>query len=387
VAEIRLPGPGGKVVTFHVPEPVEWLAAIPGAALSRVALSAAHVVADPLADVSPDKGSIDIEATVAYRQYLWGLGLGVAEAMDTAQRGMGLDWPTAQVLIRETLAAARSTAHAVVFAGAGTDQLATSSPSVDDVIRAYDEQISFVQKLGGRVIVMASRALVRAAPTAEDYARVYRAILANLDRPAIIHWLGPMFDPALGGYWGEADVERAMEACLGILHDNAARIDGIKVSLLDKDVEKSLRHRLPSGMRMYTGDDFNYPELIEGDGAQSSDALLGIFDPIAPAASAALLALTLGDARRFRAILDPTVQLSREIFDSPTRFYKTGVVFLAYLNQHQSHFIMLGGQQGARALPHLVRVFKLGAGLGLLRDPDQAVHRMRAVLALHGFEG
>jgi hypothetical protein len=365
-----------------------------GVKFNRIAYSAAHVVADPLAAIDPWlQCAVDWDATIAYRQHLWSLGLGVAEAMDTAQRGMGLDWPTSLELIRRSLAAARDVPGALVASGCGTDQLAPEdAKSVDDVIRAYEEQMAAIEKLGGKLIVMASRALARVAKSPADYERVYGRILSQARQPVILHWLGDMFDPALAGYWGTSDVDAAMETALGIIAGHASKVDGIKISLLDKDKEIAMRRRLPAGVRMYTGDDFNYAELIAGDGfgrepvQGRSDALLGIFDAIAPAASAALGELAQGNVEKFHAILGPTVPLSRHIFAAPTRFYKTGVVFMAWLNGHQSHFTMVGGQQSARSLAHLAELFRLADAANLLEQPEHAVRRMKTLLALHGVE-
>jgi len=352
----------------------------------RIAYSAAHVVADPLADVDPwVTPALDWDRTIAYRRYLWSLGLGVAEAMDTAQRGMGLDWPASLELIRRSLDAARDVPGALVACGVGTDHLAVRPGlTPDDVIRAYEEQAEAVEALGGRIILMASRALAACATEPDDYRRVYGRILSGVREPAILHWLGDMFDPALAGYWGSAAFAPAMETCLDVIGANAAKVDGIKVSLLDKDKEVVMRRRLPRSVRMYTGDDFNYPELIAGDGHGHSDALLGIFDAIAPAAAAALGSLGRNDLDTYNGILAPTVPLSRHIFKAPTRFYKTGVVFMAWLNGHQDHFTMVGGQQSTRSLPHLAELFRLADQAGLLRDPEDACTRMRTLLAAQG---
>jgi len=381
---ISLPTSTGTLQQYAMAAPRAFPAATPP--FSRIAFSAAHVVSDPLADVDPWlQPAIDWDRTIAYRRYLWSLGLGVAEAMDTAQRGMGLDWPTSLELIRRSLDAARGEADALVFCGAGTDHLApTSATSVDDVIRAYEEQCEAIEKLGGRIILMASRALAACARGPEDYHRVYDRVLGAVRAPVIIHWLGDMFDPALAGYWGHADIPGAMATCLAMLEANAAHIDGIKISLLDKDREIEMRRKLPRGVRMYTGDDFNYAELIAGDELGHSDALLGIFDAIAPAAAAALGSLQRNDLSTFHAILARTVPLSRHIFKAPTRFYKTGVVFMAYLNGHQDHFTMVGGQQSTRSLVHLAELFRLADQAGLLADPDDAAARMRRVLAVGG---
>jgi hypothetical protein len=385
---IKLPTAVGHLAEYRL-RAVRELS--PGAAgpFNRVAYAAAHVVADPLADVDPWLDvAIDWERTIAYREHLWDLGLGVAEAMDTAQRGMGLDWAGSLELIRRSLAAAKARGGALIACGAGTDHL-TASPrcGVDDVIGAYEEQIEAIEAAGGRIILMASRALAAAARSPDDYAKVYDRILAGLREPCIIHWLGEMFDPALAGYFGSSDHMKAMDVCVDIIAANAAKVDGIKLSLLDKDKETALRARLPQGVRMYTGDDFNYAELIAGDGRHHSDALLGIFDPIAPAASAALSALAEGRTAAFHDILAPTVPLSRHIFKAPTRFYKTGVVFMAWLNGHQDHFTMVGGQESARSLLHLAELFRLADAAGLLRDPEQAITRMRKVMAVRGVDG
>ncbi len=382
---LALPHSDRSLQNFALPDPTRWDTARPGETLARAVLSAAHVVADPLADIAPLREiAIDFDATQRFREHLWDLGLGVAEAMDTAQRGMGLDWPSAKILIGNTLASARQRPGAVVFSGVGTEQLAPEDATIESVIAAYLEQLSYVQGLGGRVILMASRALARAARSPTDYARVYARILSEADQPVILHWLGEMFDPALAGYWGGNNIDAAMDSCLGMIADNAGKIAGIKISLLDKELEIAMRRRLPEGVAMYTGDDFNYPELIAGDIKGFSHALLGIFDPIAPIASAALKALTQNGAAPFRDILDPTMELSRELFQAPTQYYKTGVVLLAYLGGHQEHFTMLGAQQGARSVLHLARVFRHAATLGLFLDPDRAAQRMRHVLALHG---
>lgn len=353
---------------------------------NRVAYSAAHVVAAPLADNNPwlDE-DVDWERTIAYRHYLWDLGLGVAEAMDTAQRGMGLGWGGAQELIRRSLAAARGRKDALIACGVGTDHLQPSAGlTVEDVIRAYEEQLEFVEGQGGRIILMASRALVVAARSPDDYLRVYERILGQVKQPVILHWLGEMFDPALKGYWGSHDHMAAMDVCVDLINSRPEKVDGIKISLLSAEKEIAMRRRLAQGVRMYTGDDFNYAELIAGDEHGYSDALLGIFDAIAPAASAALTKLSAGDVDGFHAILAPTVPLSRHIFKAPTRFYKTGVVFLAYLNGLQEHFVMLGGQQSARSLVHLAELFRLADACGCLRDPKLAVERMNRVLAVSG---
>jgi hypothetical protein len=385
VPTLNLPAAGGRLKPYTMQPPREFPAAQPP--FNRIAYAAAHVVADPLAEADPWlDAAIDWERTVAFRRHLWSLGLGVAEAMDTAQRGMGLDWPTSLELIRRTLEAARDHPGALVGCGAGTDQLANGRASLDDVIRAYEEQCDAIEKLDGRIVLMASRALVKAARTSDDYVKVYGRILAQVKEPVIIHWLGEMFDPALEGYWGHKDHYRAMEVAVDVIAAHPEKVDGVKVSLLDKDKEIAMRRRLPQGARMYTGDDFNYAELIAGDAQSYSDALLGIFDAIAPAAAAALGALTRGDRKTFHDILAPTVPLSRHIFMAPTRFYKTGVVFMAYLNGLQDHFTMVGGQESARSTLHLAELFRLADAAGLLADPDRAATRMRCVMATRGVD-
>jgi hypothetical protein len=384
---IRLPTADRSLETFRLSAPRDFPARLEGK-LDRIAFSAAHVVSDPLADCDPWlDAAIDWDKTIAYRHHLWDLGFGVAEAMDTAQRGMGLDWQRSLELVSRSLAAAKSRGGALVFSGAGTDHLAPeAAKNLDDVIRAYEEQISAIEALGGRIILMASRALARVAKSGADYEVVYGRILRQTREPVIIHWLGDVFDPQLRGYWGSEDIGQAMETALAVIEAHASKIHGVKISLLDKDREIAMRRRLPKSVRMYTGDDFNYAELIEGDAQGHSDALLGIFDAIAPAASAALVRLAKGDGAGFNDILAPTVGLSRHIFAAPTRFYKTGVVFMAYLNGHQDHFVMVGGQESARSTLHLAELFRLADRAGLLSEPERAAARMRALLATRGVE-
>ena len=383
---IALPTKTRKLEPYTTGEPVSIPSKGETKSFNRIAYAAAHVVADPLADNDPWLDtSIDWDKTIAFRHHLWDLGLGVAEAMDTAQRGGGLDWPGARELIRRALEAARSRPGVKICCGVGTDHLdAKPGVSIDDIIRAYEEQVEAVEAMGGQLVLMASRALAFAAKSPDDYVMVYGRILRQVREPLIIHWLGEMFDPALAGYWGFDDHGKAMENCLAIIRDNAAKVDGVKISLLSKDKEIEMRRKLPDGVRMYTGDDFNYAELIAGDEQGYSDALLGIFDAIAPAASAGLARLAKNDIQGFHGILEPTVPLSRHIFKAPTRFYKTGVVFLAWLNGMQDHFIMVGGQESARSILHLAELFRLADVAGLLRDPPLAVARMRTLLALHG---
>jgi hypothetical protein len=385
---IKLPSVAGKLEEFRLSAPRDFGMA-GRKAFNRVAFAAAHVVSDPLALENPWlDAAVDWDATVAYRRYLWSLGLGVAEAMDTAQRGMGLDWDHSLELIRRSIEASRDIEGAVLFSGAGTDQLAPSAGvTLDEVVAAYEEQCEAIEALGGRIVLMASRALAVCARSSDDYQKVYSRILSQVKQSVIIHWLGEMFDPQLAGYWGEENHDRAMNTALAVIEANRAKVDGIKISLLDRQKEIDMRRRLSQGVRMYTGDDFNYPELIEGDWEGHSDALLGIFDAIAPAASAALDRLASGDPRGFRDILAPTVPLARHIFKAPTRFYKTGLVFLAWLNGHQEHFVMVGGQQSARSVVDLAETFRLADAAGLLRDPELAASRMKQFLAVNGIGG
>ncbi len=380
--KIALPDTAGRLADYTLvgtpiaPKPL-------GADPARVVFSAAHVVADPFTDAEPSgPAALDWDATMAFLRHLAGLGLGIAEAMDTAQRGMGLDWPGALELIRRTKA---EVPDALVFNGCGTDHLAAEAArSLDDVRRAYLEQVEAIQAVGGRLVVMASRALAQVASSPDDYIQVYRDVLAACDQPVILHWLGEAFDPALKGYWGTSDFEAAMETALAVIAEDPAKVDGIKISLLDKEKEIIMRRRLPEGVKMYTGDDFNYPELIAGDDVGFSHALLGIFDPLAMAVGQAVGQLGAGDVAGFRATLDPTVPLARLIFRAPTQFYKTGVVFLAWLNGHQDHFVMLGGAQSMRPLPYFVDCFRMADACGLLADPDLAVARMKRMLGVYG---
>jgi hypothetical protein len=381
---LELPRPDGTLETYATGEPAAFER--PTVPLrSRVFYAAAHVVCDSLAPGDPSGPvRLDWQATLAYRRHLWSWGLGVAEAMDTAQRGMGLDWNAARELIRRSVAEARA-AGGEIACGAGTDQLPTGRPaSLHEIRDAYLEQVGFIEGQGGRAVIMASRALTAAARGPDDYRSVYDAVLAQAERPVILHWLGEQFDPQLRGYWGARDLDGASATVLELIADNAVRIDGIKTSLLDAEREVALRRALPAGVRLYTGDDLNYPELIRGDGELASDALLGVFDAIAPAASAALQALDAGDPAGFDDRLAPTLPLARLLFEPPTPSYKTGIVFLAYLNGHQRHFRMVGGLESARSALHLSEVFRLADRAGLLREPDLAVMRMRLVLALAG---
>jgi Protein of unknown function (DUF993) len=385
-SEIKLVEADGTLYSYTLSQAAPLLPRT-GSFTSRVAFAAAHVVADPLRTEDPITNPvIDWDATIAYREHLWALGFGVAEAMDTAQRGSGLNWPLALELIRRSNAAAKARG-ARIFCGAGTDHLpANGNFSLQEVNDAYLEQCEAIEAAGGQIILMASRALAAAARDADDYAHVYASVLRQVREPVIVHWLGPMFDPALTGYWGSRDIAEAAETCLRVLHEQEEKIDGIKVSLLDAELEIAMRRRLPAGSRMYTGDDFNYDRLILGDAMGASDALLGIFDAIAPAASAALSALDRGEVAQYKELLAPTIPLSRHIFAAPTQYYKTGIVFLAYLNGFQAHFRMVGGSESARSLSHLCRLFVLADQAGVLADRDLAVRRMIRFLQCEGVE-
>ncbi len=383
--DLLLPLPSGPL-RYRVPAPPLWPAA-DGPARSRTVFAAAHVVADPAREHRPGApAALDWDATLAFREHLWSLGLGIADAMDTAQRGQGLDWATTRELITRSGAAARACGGRLTC-GAGTDQLSAPAPTLTEIREAYQEQVEVVEAAGAQVVLMASRALAASAAGPEDYAELYGRLLAQTERPAILHWLGTPFDPALEGYWGSADLDRAAEYVLEIIRDNAAKVDGIKISLLDADREIALRRALPDGIRMYTGDDFHYPELILGDDRGFSHALLGAFDPLAAHAAAALRALDRGDRAAYRAILEPTVPLARHLFGAPTRHYKTGVVFLAHLAGHQDHFTMVGGEQESRSVAHLAELFRLAGDAGALPDPELATARMRAFLASKGLSG
>ncbi|MFJ5297129.1 dihydrodipicolinate synthase family protein [Pseudomonas sp. NPDC088368] len=382
---ILLPTPNGALEQYTL-RGTPLALVKPTRPFSRIVYSAAHVVTNPLrAGELNQPAAIDWQRTLDYRRYLLEQGLGIAEAMDTAQRGMGLSWPNALELVSRTMTETSDIPGALIASGCGTDHLAPNEArTCDDVIRAYALQIEAIQKTGSRIILMASRALVNVATSSSDYERVYREVLSLCDQPVILHWLGEAFDPELAGYWGASDYPAASAVCLDIIGANAAKVDGIKISLLDAQKEIEFRRRLPASVKMYTGDDFNYPALIEGDEAGFSHALLGIFDAIAPAASQALAALTQGDTERYHALLDPTVALSRHIFRTPTQYYKTGVVFLAYLNGFQDHFFMLGGHHGLRPPAYLADVLRLADQSGLLRDPDDAVRRAQRVMAGYG---
>ncbi|WP_240414962.1 dihydrodipicolinate synthase family protein [Paenibacillus periandrae] len=384
--KLTLPKAGGALYEY-VAGTKAPIVAPQGAFTGRIAFSAAHVVCDPFAGTDPlNQPSIDWENTLSYRRHLWSMGLAVAEAMDTAQRGMGLNWLQAKELIKRSIDEAKAVGGKVA-SGAGTDHLAPGpNVTLEDVEAAYEEQCGYVEGCGGQIILMASRALAACAKTPEDYERVYGRILRQTKQPVILHWLGDMFDPALAGYWGSSDFNEAMETCLRVIRANADKVDGIKISLLDADKEIQMRRLLPDGVVMYTGDDFNYPELIRGDEQGYSHALLGIFDAIAPVAASALQALDRGDLAQYDALFEPTIALSRHIFQKPTYAYKTGIVFMAYLNGHQNHFRMIAGAEGSRSIVHLSELFVLADQAGLLQRPELAVERMKRVLTLSGIE-
>ena len=383
--QLNLPNADGSIAAYTLKNTAS--AGTPAAGTwNRTAYAAAHVVLDARKPYDPWDSSppVDWDATMRFREYLWSLGFKIAEAMDTAQRGMGLDWPVARELIRRSLRHAKTIPGADLACGAGTDHMkVTTSTTVNDVLAAYREQFEAVESEGGRAIMMASRALCAIAKNADDYITVYDRILSEARNPVVLHWLGEMFDPALAGYWGTKDIPRAMDTVVEIIRRHASKIEGIKISLLDAKWEVELRARLPEGVRMYTGDDFNYGELIAGDSTHHSHALLGIFDPIAPVAAKALAALAAGDTQTYHSLMAPTVALSREIFRAPTRHYKAGVVFLAWLNGHQDHFSMVGGLQSARSVLHYAEVFRLADASGVLIDPERAVARTRDFMKVH----
>jgi hypothetical protein len=381
--QITLPGPDGRPQPYQLRVPPAWPRP-EGPPRTRIAYAAAHVVADPLGDPASPTPPLDWDATLRLRRHLWAYGLRVAEAMDTAQRNMGLDWAASRELTERTAAAAHDFGDPaeLVAAGVGTDH-APDARDLDAIAGAYTDQLAAVRATGAGAVLMASRELVRAARGADDYLTVYGTVLAQTDRPVILHWLGEMFDPRLSGYWGSRDIWQASETLLQLIRENIGRVDGVKVSLLDPAHEVALRAALPAGVRLYTGDDFNYPSLI----ATGSDALLGIFDVIAPAAAAALHALDAGDKLRYEEVLGPTVPLARKIFEAPTYDYKTGLAFLSWLTGHQDAFVMVRGAQSARSLPHLAEVFRLADYAGLLPDPELAVRRMTALLAQYGITG
>ncbi|HED3054360.1 TPA: dihydrodipicolinate synthase family protein [Raoultella ornithinolytica] len=383
---IHLPTPQGIMTNYPLVTTEERPTVITPA-FNRIAYAAAHVVIDPQHQGADwlNNPRIDWDATLAYRHHLWRLGFNIAEAMDTAQRGMGVSWEIAKELIIRSLQEAQTVPGADLAAGVGTDQLeAAHATTLEQVIAAYEEQMELVEQHNGKIILMASRALAKVAKTPQDYLAVYDRLLEQSQDKIILHWLGEMFDPALAGYWGSTDFAAAADTVLEIIANNVDKVEGIKISLLSKEKEVAFRKRLPSQVKMYTGDDFNYPELIAGEDGHYSHALLGIFDAIAPVAAAALNELTLGNSGEYYRLMNPTVALSREIFKAPTQYYKAGIVFLAWLNGHQSHFSMAGGMQAAREISHYAEIFRLADQAGLLQDPQLATRRMKNLLTIYG---
>jgi len=378
---------------------------------SRTVYAAVHVIPRPASDTAPGApADLDWEATLAFRRSMWLRGLGVADAMDTAQRGMGLDPAATRELITRTAGAAREAfadpaiaplfpagaeVRDLVVAGVSTDQRPEAELSLDEIVEAYREQLAATEATGAGVVLMASRHLARAARSAADYESVYRRVLDAATAPVVLHWLGTAFDPQLEGYFGSLDTAEASATLLRIIGEDPSRVRGVKMSLLDDAAEVAVREQLPEGVRMLTGDDFHFSHLIVGEdgadgGAQQegtfSHALLGAFAATAPAASAAVQALDRGDRAEARRILDDAERLARHVFSTPTFHYKTGVAFLSWLNGHQQAFSMVGGMHAARSLPHLSRTVELAAATGNLEDPPLAAARWHALLSLHGFE-
>ncbi|HHW3952548.1 TPA: dihydrodipicolinate synthase family protein [Raoultella planticola] len=383
---IHLPTPQGIMTNYPLVTTEERPTVITPA-FNRIAYAAAHVVIDPRHQGADwlNNPRIDWDATLAYRHHLWRLGFNIAEAMDTAQRGMGVSWEIAKELIIRSLQEAQTVPGADLAAGVGTDQLeAAHATTLEQVIAAYEEQMELVEQHNGKIILMASRALAKVAKTPQDYLAVYNRLLEQSQDKIILHWLGEMFDPALAGYWGSTDYAAAADTVLEIIANNVDKVEGIKISLLSKEKEVAFRKRLPSQVKMYTGDDFNYPELIAGEDGHYSHALLGIFDAIAPVAAAALNELAQGNSGEYYRLMNPTVALSREIFKAPTQYYKAGIVFLAWLNGHQSHFSMAGGMQAAREISHYAEIFRLADQAGLLQNPQLATRRMKNLLTVYG---
>lgn len=351
---------------------------------SRVAYAAAHVVPRIMAENVPGHpADIDWDATLAFRRHLWSWGLGVADAMDTAQRNMGLDWQATTELIQRSALEAASVDGALVV-GINTDHIPDPMISLDGVIAAYLEQLDVAEAAGAGIVLMASRHLARAADSAADYERVYREVLSRANTPVILHWLGEAFDADLAGYFGSSDIPTASVTVNRIIEENIGAIRGVKMSLLNVDAEIAVRSRLPKGATLFTGDDFNYVGLIRGDGVLHSDALLGAFAAMAPNASAAIQALDSNHVKEYERILAPTEILARQIFSTPTPYYKTGIAFLAWLNGHQQSFQMIGGLHSARSLPHLSEIIRLANAAHALEKPDLAATRWGMMLSLNG---
>jgi hypothetical protein len=380
---LRLPTARGELEPYRLGEhpPVD---PVPGPWSRRVVYAAAHVVADPLGDPT-GSDAVDWDSTLAFRHHLWALGFGVAEAMDTAQRGAGLSMANVWSLIRRTAAESRAVGGTSVF-GVTTDDLVEGGHTLDEIVASYERQLELLEDVGGAAIIMPSRALAASARSPEDYVGVYQRLISASRDPVMLHWLGGMFDPALAGYWGHPDLHQAAEVVLEIIAPAPERVVGVKVSVLDAELEIEFRRRLPPGVRCFTGDDLDFPRLIAGENGVHSDALLGIFDPIAPVASTALHRLESGDREGFLRALEPTIPLSRHLFGQPTHHYKTGVVFLAYLTGHQGHFRMIGGHEGARSIVHLSQLLRLADRAGLIADPELAATRMSLLLRMSGVD-
>jgi hypothetical protein len=268
--------------------------------------------------------------------------------------------------------------------GVNTDHLAEEHLTLDQVVAAYLTQLEVAEEAGAGVVLMASRHLAAAAESAADYERVYREVLARAGSPVVLHWLGEAFDARLRGYFGSTDSAEASRTVLRIMGDNADRVRGIKMSLLNAQSEIDVRRELPEGATLFTGDDFNYVSLIEGDEFGHSDALLGAFAAVAPSASAAISALDEGNVERYREILAPTEALSRQIFAAPTQYYKTGVAFMSWLNGHQKSFSMVGGLHSGRSLVHLSEIVRLANVANALEQPELALERWHGMLAGNG---
>jgi hypothetical protein len=378
--QLTLPVAGGGTTKHTLHEPVDY-PRHPAQFTSRSVYAAAHVVADVRGDYTPGvRPPVDWEATIAFRRHLFGYGIGIAEAMDTSERGPGgLDWSQAQQLIKLGVAAAAE-AGAACVAGAGSDQI-DGPASLNQITDAYLEQLEFIQAQGSAAVIRASHALVAAATKADDYLEVYRSVLAKADKPAIVHWLGTGFDPTLRGYWGHEDPLAAMDVVVEMARDNRDHLMGIKFSLLDEELEKEFRRRLPAGVKVFTGDDYGYTELLRGDGEHHSHGLLGVLDPIAPIASLGFAALDRGDEDEFTRVMNRSIPMATRMFEAPADRYKVGTVFVAWLSGHQDHFRMVSGREGMRSLRHLVDLFMLTDELGLFPDPALAAHRMGLLLS------
>lgn len=380
---VSIPTVNGSAKTVQVREPAK-LEVLTRPPMSRQAFAAGHVVANPATAAQGAPTSIDWEATLKIRRELWALGLGVAESMDTAQRGMGMDAEMAMELAERTLAEAAKV-HGNVVVGIATDALVTGGDyGLQDISDAYIDQLRRVEAAGGTAVIMASRHLAAKAKSAQDYLHLYRSVIDAAKKPVILHWLGPMFDPALEGYWGSADLEETSNTVLSLIESRTSMIAGIKISLLDAAHEVKFRRRIPASVRLYTGDDFNYSELVAGDDRGYSDALLGAFSAVPRFASAALKKLDAADAAGFKELMDQTIPLSRLVFEAPTQYYKVGIVWLAYLNGQQDHFRMIGGLETGRSLEHLGRIYEEANSIGLFANPELTAERAAAYFKMQG---